>query len=226
MSLKRRKRVEPVGDKVRGDLLQWAREQQDFTMRWVNDQGGPSLGYQSEVERGLKREVSSNVLAAWVRILRVTPAFARGQVPRYRENPTGCAGMARPVALAIVEGRPNHPDWKGLNPEERMREALRLIGQECPALPRVVLAHVLGVSVVTLDAMMLGTHPIMPEPARAIMSLTTLPDEFWVHGETERPGESGLLGRYLAPLRLAEQKGITPEEMTDWIRRRRKRVSS
>lgn len=195
-------------------------------MRWVNDQGGPSLGYQSEVERGIKQEVSSDVLAAWVQILNVTTAYARGQVPRYRDNPTGCAGMARAVALAIAEGRPNLPDWKALSPAGRMREVLCLIGRECATLPRVVLAHVLGVSVAALDAMMVGSHPILREPAQAIVALTTLPDGFWLHGEVTRPEEADLVVRYLAPLRLAEQEGITPEEMTAWIRRRRRRVSS
>jgi hypothetical protein len=224
--VKRRKRGGSCGDKVHGELLQWAREQQELTMRWVHDQGGPSLGYQSEVERGIKQEVSSDVLASWVHILRVTSAFARGQVPRHRDNPTACAGMARAVALAIAEGRDRLPDWRAISPPERMREVLRMIVRECPGLPRVVLAHVLGLSVVTLDAMMLGTHPIMQEPAQAIRTLTTLPESFWSYGELERPDESDLVVRYLAPLRLAEQEGITPEEMTAWIRRRRKRVSS
>lgn len=219
--MKRRERLGSVGDKVQGELLQWAREQQELTMRWVNDQGGPSLGYQSEVERGIKQEVSSDVLAEWVRILGVTTPFARGQVPHFRENPAGCAGMARLVALSIAQGPPDSPDWKAMNPEERMREGLHLIVRECSNLPRVVLAHVLGVSLVTLDGMMLGSHPILREPAQAIAALTTLPDPFWVHGQVERPDESDLVARYLEPLRLARQAGITPEEMTAWIRRRR-----
>lgn len=214
------------GDRVQGELLQWAREQQELTMRYVNDRGGPSLGYQSEVERGIKQEVSTEILASWVRILGVTPAFARGQVPSYRQNPRDSAGLARSVALSIAEGRPHHPDWRALSPEERMREVLRLIVRECPSLPRVVLAHVLGVSLAALDGMMMGVHPIMREPAQAIAALTTLPDSFWSYGEVERPEESGLVIRYLVPLRLAEQEGISPEEITAWIRRRRKRPSS
>lgn len=191
-------------------------------MRWVNDQGGPSLGYQSEVERGIKQEVSSDVLASWVRILGVTPPFARGQVPRWRDQPAACAGMARQVALALAEGRAGYLDWRSLSAHDRMREALRLVVRECHHLPRVVLAHVLGLSLATLDDMMMGNHPIMKEPARAVADLTTLPDSFWLHGELERPGEADLVARYLEPLRLAEQQGITPEEMTDWIQGRRR----
>lgn len=217
--------MDSAGDRVHGALLQWAREQQDLTMRWVNDQGGPSLGYQSEVERGIKQEVSSEILASWVSILQVTSSFARGQVPTWREQPTACAGLARSVALALAEEPTPQTNWQALSPQERMREVLRLIVRECPHLPRVVLAHVLGLSVATLDAMMLGTHPVMREPARAIAELTTLPDSFWLHGQLERPEESGLLARYLAPLRLAQQQGITPEQMTAWIHRRRRRVS-
>lgn len=189
-------------------------------MRQVYDQGGPSLGYQSEVEREIKQEVSSDVLASWVRILKVTAAFARGQVPRWRENPTACAGLAGPLALAIAEGRPHHPDWRSLSPQDRMREVLCLIARDCSNLPRVVLAHVLGLSVVTLDAMMMGGHPIMQEPAQIIASLTPLPDSFWLNGEVERSEDSALLARYLVPLRLADKAGITPEEMTAWIRGR------
>lgn len=217
--------MDGVGDRVHGSLLQWAREQQDLTMRWVKDQGGPSLGYQSEVERGIKQEVSSDVLASWVRILGVTTAFARGQVPRWRDNPNTCAGLAGAVALAVAEGRPPLLAWGSLSPTERVREVLRLIVKECPTLPRVVLAHLLGVSVATLDDMMLGVHPIMKESARAIAYLTTLPESFWLHGAVEQQEELALLVRYLGPLRLADQQGITPEEMTAWIHRRRKRVS-
>lgn len=217
--MKRRKGLALVGDRVQGELLQWAREQQEMTMRWVNDRGGPSLGYQSEVERGIKQEVSSDVLAAWVAILGVTTPYARGHVPRFRDDPTGCAGLARPVALTIAEGGRHHPDWKALHPEERMRQVLKLIVGDCPALPRVVLAHVLGVGVATLDAIMLGAHPIMREPAQAIAALTTLPDTFWVYGEIPQPGESELILRYLPAVRLAHHKGISPEEMAAWIRR-------
>lgn len=215
-----------VGDQVVGKLLQWARDEQSYTMRWVHEHGGPSPGYQSEVERGLKQEVSSEVLGNWVHILGVTPAFARGQVPTYHENPIACAGLARSIALAIAEGRPDHPDWAALDPMERVRQVLCLISQQCHNLPRVVLAHVLGLSLPALDAMMLGHHPILREPAQAIALLTTLDDAFWHYGERELPDESTLLHRYLTPIRLANQVGITPEQMTAWIRRRQRGASS
>lgn len=215
-----------AGDQVVGRLLQWAREEQEYTMRWVYEHGGPSPGYQSEVERGLKQEVSSEVLGSWVHILGITPAFARGQVPSVHENPVACAGLARSIALAIAEGRPDHPDWAALDPVERVREVLCQISRHCPHLPRVVLAHVLGLSLSALDAMMLGHHPILKEPAQAIALLTTLGDPFWLFGEREQPDESGLIHRYLVPIRLATQMGITPEQMTAWIRRRQRRASS
>ncbi len=190
-------------------------------MRWVNDRGGPSLGYQSEVERGIKQEVSSDVLASWVELLGVTPAFARGQVPRYRENPAACAGMAHAVALSIMEGRPDHPDWRALGAEERVREVLRRIVRDCPALPRVALAYLLDLSLLTFDAIMLGTHPILREQAEAIMGLVALPDSFWKSGEIENPADIEQLRRFQEAIRLAEARGITPEEMITWIRRRR-----
>lgn len=220
--MKRRKGLESLGDRVHGQLLQWAREQQDLTMRWINDHGGPSLGYQSEVERGIKQEVSSEVLASWVKLLGVTPAFARGQVPRHREDPAACAGLAYAVALSVVDGREDHPDWRALSPEERMREIIRRIPRDCPALPRVVLAYVLDLSLPTLDAIMLGSHPILREPAQALTNLVPLPDAFWQRGEVEAPAETERLHRYADAVRLAEAKGITPEEMLTWVRRRRR----
>jgi hypothetical protein len=44
-------------NEVHGELLHWARQQQQFTMRWIHQHGGPSPAYQSEVGNGCKAQV-------------------------------------------------------------------------------------------------------------------------------------------------------------------------
>lgn len=200
---------------VNGKLLKWARLEQALTMRWVREHGGPCPGYQSEVEHGAKTEVTSEMLAAWVRALNVTESFARGEVPVFHRQPSECRGLAGHVAgvVAAVGG------WETLSPNERTRRVLQRIPQESGRLPRVVLAHVLGLSVEALDAMSQGTHPIVALQMKAIAELTALPERFFKYGELEGTDDEDLLGRFLPALRLARKAGITPEQLESLVRR-------
>lgn len=195
---------------VRGELLHWARIQQERTMRWVRDQGGPSPGYQCEVEQGSKTEVRTDLLAAWTRALGVTESFARGQVPVYTRQPQACRGLAGHVVARVAQHRTS---WKLLSPMERIRRVLRLIMEEPTPLPRVVLAHTLGLELTSFEALLAGQMPIMPGLRRAVAELTTLHDGFFHYGELESGDDHELIGRYLPALRLAQRAGITPEEL-------------
>lgn len=133
--------------KVVGRLLKWAREQQNLTMREIHERGGPAPGYQSEVEKGLKDEVSAEKLNNWCRILLVTPAFARGQIPRLEPSDPGrCRGLAGWVEPKI---RANFAEFEALPPPERVRQVLRMIARS-NELPTVVLAHVMSLEVDSL----------------------------------------------------------------------------
>jgi len=205
--------VDQVVTGVRGDLLLWAREEQARTMRWVRQNGGPSPGYQSEVEHGAKTEVGSELLAAWVKALQITESFARGQVPVFHDQPGRCRGLAGHVVDFIISGGPGEQNWVAFSPMERTRRVLQLITRPPSPLPRVVLAKTLGVSLKALDAMMLGQLPILPVPMRAVAELTALPEGFFKFGVMPRSDEAELLDRFLPALRLAEKAGITPEEL-------------
>lgn len=195
---------------VRGDLLHWARVQQDHTMRWVRDHGGPSPGYQSEVEQGAKTEVRSDMLAAWVRALGVTESYARGQVPEYLLQPEGCRGLA---GYVVARAAAEPATWKLLSPTERVRKVLRLVMEEPTPLPRVVLARTLGLGLDSLSALLVGRIPIMAAVRQAVADLTTLHDGFFHYGELESGEDHELIGRYLPALRLAQRAGITPEDL-------------
>ncbi|MGE5674467.1 MAG: hypothetical protein ACM3XM_11335, partial [Mycobacterium leprae] len=112
----------PAG--LNGERIRWARTQQERTLRWIEANGGPSVGYQSEVEQGHKREVRSATLGTWVQLLHVTESFVRGEFPRYREHPDECHGLAADAgALALVEGAL----LARLSPQERVRHILQVI---------------------------------------------------------------------------------------------------
>lgn len=133
--------------KVEGRRLKWAREQQRLTMREVQERGGPAPGYQSEVENGTKSEVSAEKLYGWCRALGVTPAFARGQIPRLEpSNPGRCRGLAGWVEPEI---RQNFAEFEALLPPERVRRVLRTIANSND-LPTVVLAFVLSLELPSL----------------------------------------------------------------------------
>lgn len=179
-------------------------------MRWVRDHGGPSPGYQCEVEQGTKTEVRSDLLSAWVRALGVTESFARGQVPEYLHDPQACRGLAAYV-LARVSADPT--PWKLHSPTERVRQVLRLIMAGPTPLPRVVLTRTLGLELNSFDALIAGQMPIVATVRRAVADMTTLHDGFFHYGELESGDDHELIGRYLPALRLAQRAGITPEEL-------------
>lgn len=134
--------------KVIGRLLKWAREQQGLTMRDVQLRGGPAPGYQSEVENGQKGEVSAEKLYAWCRALNVTPAFARGQIPRLEPTVPGrCRGLAGWVEPDI---RQTQAEFGALLPVERFQRVLKLIATS-GELPIVVLAYVMAMDLSSLQ---------------------------------------------------------------------------
>lgn len=202
---------------IRGDLLRWARTEQSLTMRDVQTRGGPSPGYQSEVENGAKTEVRSSLLAAWVRALGVTESFARGQLPVYRQSPDQCMGLAAHIAVLI--SAKGHPDWPRLSPIARAHRVLAMIAQQSRTLPHVVLAHVIGLSVSSLERMILGELSLMKEQMQALAVLTALPERFFKSGTLE-PDQGELDDEeYLPVLRDARSAGITPGQLREWIRR-------
>ncbi len=181
-------------------------------MRWVHDNGGPSLGYQSEVERNKKQEVRSDLLARWTRLLNITVPFARGQIPRYHDNPRACQGLAADIRELIVNSA-DTAVWAVMPATQRPREVLRLIASQSVNLPRVVVAHTLGVELRTLEAMMDCSHPIQQEHLTAMIGLTTLPAHFFKTGMLY----DSLMELYRSPLQLAHAEGVTPEELVELI---------
>lgn len=204
---------------VRGDLIQWARKQQEITMRIVRERGGPCLGYQSEVENGKKSEVRSELLASWVSALGVTQAFARGEVPVYHIAPETCRGQAADIVTRVIEGG---PQWVELTAETRASRVLCLIADHSRLLPRVVLAHLLGAQLTTLDAMMLGQHPINKATIHALCDLTTLGQRFFAYGDLPQPDADQpepLLPTedYLQVIRLAQRQHVTPDQLASLL---------
>jgi transcriptional regulator with XRE-family HTH domain len=170
---------------VRGDLIQWTRKQQGMTMRTVCERGGPCPGYQSEVENLRKSEVGSKLLASWVTVLGVTQAFVRGEVPVYHIAPEDCRGLAADILSRVIE---DGTCWVEVTVAKRASRILCLIADHSRQLPRVVLAYTLGVQLTTLDAMMLGQHPIISKAImQALADLTTLPQPFFAYGILPEP---------------------------------------
>jgi hypothetical protein len=208
--------VDEKSRSLRGDLIKWAREEQGLTMRWVADHGGPCLGYQSEVENKKKAEVRWDKLTSWMRALNVTEAFVRGQIPRYNDDPDGCRGLAADTGKAVKE---SERDWASFSIGERARQVLCLISRESRKLPRVVLAHVLGLELRTLDALMSGELPFVPHQIKALSELTTLPEAFFTHGVREMVAAESPAD-YATVIEVARQRGISPSDLLHLIEHR------
>lgn len=182
-------------------------------MRWIQEHGGPSLGYQSEVETLKKREVSSEVLSTWLSLLNITEAFARGEIPTYAEDPNACRGLAGDVGALVQSGAPDLPDWGSLSTLDRARHLLHQVSARSAKLPRLVLAHTLGVELKSLEAMIDGTAPIVLHQLQALTGLTALPEEFF---KTGRLGEDHAV-RMQALSRQMTVNSVTPEELSAWL---------
>jgi transcriptional regulator with XRE-family HTH domain len=208
---------------VRGERIKWVREQLELTMRQVKERGGPSLGYQSEVEHGKKVEVRSDVLSDWIRTLGVNESFVRGEIPRYIDDPAACRGLAADVAHLIASGQVRHIEWVELSGLERARQVLWLVSTRSRKLPRVVLAWVLGIEVATLDAMVNGQVPLVQWAMQSLVELTTLSEEFFKFGVVGRLSEEAALETaaalaepdaveqaYRDIIDLALRRGLTP----------------
>lgn len=201
---------------VDGNLIKWAREQQELTLRTVLDRGGPSIGFQSEVERGRKTEVSAKILQTWVKILGVTEAFARGEVVAYNKEPAECRGFAGDVVSVVMADPAN---WAAMGSMERFRNVLWTIGTRSRKAPRVVLAYVLGLELESLDRLLNGDMIPAQALVKAVAELTTLPEEFFRVGRLER---ADVRRTYDPVIDLALAEGLTPDDLEHLIRRRRK----
>lgn len=210
--------MEQRNGSLRGDLIKWAREEQQLTMRWVADHGGPCLGYQSEVENQKKAEVRSEILSAWIRAINVTEPFVRGHVPRYLVDPDRCQGMAADVGRLIASGQAGPRDWTALTALERARETLCLISRESRQLPRVVLGHVLGLSLESLDAIMAGSLPVVKDLMLALVALTGLPESFFTHGILPVDADEADYREYQGALALARSLRLSPVQLEALIR--------
>jgi transcriptional regulator with XRE-family HTH domain len=202
--------------RVIGEHLRWAREKQDLTMREIKRRGGPAPGYQSEIETGQKEEVSSEMLAAWSKSLSVTAAFARGQVPKFKqEDPGPCRGLAGWVEPIIKD---RLAEFQRMDPQDRVRTVLRIMS-ESKDLPTVVLAWVLSMSPQGLREIIAGNQPVLSHVRQAVAVLTALPHYFFEIGILDEPEPEvyALLIKYRPALHKAERAGLTCDDLIQRI---------
>jgi transcriptional regulator with XRE-family HTH domain len=199
---------------VQGELLRWARQQQGLSMRDVAARAGISPGYQSEVERGVKREVRGKMLNAWLTCLHVTEAFARGEVPRYAVEPDRCKGLAADVGAALQTAG---VDWANLSPTERVRHVLRLIASESTRVPRVVLAYLFHLDVATLDHIIQGETPLGSYMAKGVSDLAAIPELFLRTGRWGNERAEDVLQELLPAIRFALELNFTGQDLKELI---------
>ncbi|MDB4895886.1 MAG: hypothetical protein JWN15_2148 [Firmicutes bacterium] len=149
------------------------------------------------------------MLSVWVKLLNVTEPFARGQISKYHVTSGDCAGLAADIGTLVTAGRSDLPNWDDLNERERVREVLRLIAHESRHLPRVVLAWVLDLRLKTLDAILVGDHPVMQTHMQAVATLTTLPEQFFTLGRTAQ------FEQYVPVFQRAVELRMSPQTLLD-----------
>lgn len=196
---------------IRGDLIKWAREQRGLTLRAVYDQGGPSIGFQSEIENGRKREVHKNKLDRWLEILGASEAFIRGAYTPYHKDQAAAKGLASDMTDSIRALQAG-PEWGYMSTNARLITVMRSI-TKARKLSALILAHVLSLDLVALEHMLAGTHPIPKEQIGAMADLVLL-----------RPAEllaavpdQHLLDQYGPVMRLALEKGVPADLIQQWL---------
>lgn len=197
---------------VRGDLLCWARNQQGLTLRDVHICAGVAIGYQSEVETGKKNEVRAEKLGPWINCLKVTEAFARGELSRYTEKPSRCKGLAGDVGDDV---RQHWHEWTRLEVSERGRRLLDRMAFRSENLTPVVLAWVLHTDLKTLNALISRELPLSAFHVQAITHLTALPAEFL--GRSDPGALPPDTNPFLPAIWKALRRGMSPQQLERWI---------
>lgn len=157
---------------VRGDLLRHARLEQNLSMRDVLARGGPSLGLQSAVERGLKAKLRQDLLTRWVAALQVTLPYALGHLPSLREG-KGPVGLAPEVGLIARK----MPGLESRSAQERAQRVLILL-TKTRYFSEVVLAYVLDLPVGALREMLHGKREIPASLLPHLAAIVGLEDLF------------------------------------------------
>ena len=204
---------------VNGDRIRWARGQLDLTMRAVTKRAGVAPGFQSDVERNLdhgdhtkKFWVSQEKLAPWLACLGITEEFAIGAIPKYHDDRSRCLGLALDIGQKI-RAAPDLLAWRDLTAPERARQLLQLIARESARLPRVVLAYLLGLELLTLDAILTGDVLLPKAVADALPDLTLLPRAFLDTGALEP--DLARYQPYLPLLEFAIEHQIPPDRLRE-----------
>lgn len=156
---------------LNGRLIRWAREQLNLSVRQVRDLGGPATGYQSEIENGGKRNPTAAVRQRWFEILQIPESFARGEIPRYSDQPALCVGLAADVGRQLV----NDPSWRAQSPVQRTLTVLRQVCCGSQKLTKTAVAYVLGFSVEGLDDLLAGKWPVGRQQVEVLAVLTDIP---------------------------------------------------
>jgi len=196
---------------IRGDLVRWAREQRGLTIREVYLRGGPSIGYQSEVENGRKRDVHVSMLSKWLQILDVSERFVRGAYRPYHKEPALSRGLAGDITdeLRALQASPT---WSATSTQERLRKALHRLCNAREFSPLIV-AYVLGLDLKALDDMLVGALAIPKEQVEAIATLTLLDPTDLLEGVSDRQ----ILDAYGPIMRMALERGIPADQLQRWI---------
>lgn len=197
---------------ISGEALRYAREQKRLTMREVEDLGGPSFGYQSDVERGRKPNVSKQKLDPWVAILDISVAFARGAIPRFDRNPAACQGLAADVGAWVLK-QMAMPEWASLTTLQRLQVVLDRVANHSERFNPVMLAYALRLEVDVLREMIAGTQYIPDLQIPALTALTGLPEAVL------RGADPDLMQAYLEAVTLAHCKGISPGQLKAMVDR-------
>jgi hypothetical protein len=193
-----------------------------MTMEDVMRRAQVAKAYQCEVERNLdpgdhtkKFRVSQKKLDPWLKCLGITEEFAIGAIPEYHRQPEQSRGLALDVGMAI-RAAPDLGAWRDLTGPERARQLLQLIARESARLPRVVLAYLLGLELLTLDAMLTGDVLVPKAVADALPDLTLLPRAFLDTGGLEP--DLARYQPYLPLMEFAIEHQIPPDRLREAMR--------
>lgn len=214
-----------------GERLAWARNQQSLILQQVSDKSGLAIGYISQLEKGAKVNPTVDALARLAKALGVSLAYVLGEVEPMAAD--GSVGMGGNHAWQI--GTAFAKEYSLLSSRERERRLLMsleerfvlvvdfLCNEFSTIFTRPVIAFQLGLSVRGLNDILDRNCDVSPMTLSQIVQMTGIPQHFFATGKLDAPESMRSISpadllRFLGPIALAVENGLSPEALSQLIR--------
>jgi transcriptional regulator with XRE-family HTH domain len=212
--------------------LRWARREQSITLHQLSERCGRAVSYLSQLETGTKINPTKQTVEVLAESLNVRPAFLFGEASSSTTGGWAAAESAvAPGAVgwrfrrhfeSLPPGQRNHLATYAV-PAERFATVVSFLLAEFPEnFTAIELAYRLGMSVGHFRDIMDGQTEVSHIFMEQLSRLAGVPITFFTHGTLDRPDPpdenlSAEAVRYVAAIRLALERNLSPERLAELI---------